>query len=49
MEIFNEIYGTYYRVVQEILAQKRGLTRQEMTEIVRERGSMRVGFICYRS
>ncbi|AQY49818.1 hypothetical protein UE46_01245 [Listeria weihenstephanensis] len=38
MEIFNEIYGTYYRVVQEILAQKRGLTRQEMTEIVRERG-----------
>ncbi|WP_036078071.1 hypothetical protein [Listeria cornellensis] len=38
MEIFNEMYGTYYRVVLEILMQRRGLTKQEMAGIVRELG-----------
>ncbi|MBC6316337.1 WYL domain-containing protein [Listeria grandensis] len=38
MEIFNEMYGTYYRVVLEILSQKRGLTKQDCAEIVRELG-----------
>ncbi|MBC1475290.1 WYL domain-containing protein [Listeria grandensis] len=38
MEIFNEMYGMYYRVVLEILSQKRGLTKQDCAEIVRELG-----------
>ncbi|MBC2002825.1 WYL domain-containing protein [Listeria booriae] len=38
MEIFNEIYGMYYRVILEILAQKRPMSKGEMAEIVRELG-----------
>ncbi|MBC1436354.1 WYL domain-containing protein [Listeria rocourtiae] len=38
MEIFNEMYGTYYRVVLEILRQRRGLSKQEIAEIVRKLG-----------
>lgn len=38
MEIFNELYGTYYRIVLEILTQRRGLTKREMAGIVRELG-----------
>ncbi|WP_430536049.1 WYL domain-containing protein [Listeria rocourtiae] len=38
MEIFNEMYGAYYRVVLEILRRRSGVSKQEMAAIVQQLG-----------